>query len=254
MRIKAIIILLFIIGGVAEVHAQLNLRPLIKRKTAEAAFTMNTAFYDGRHWGVGANIHYMWGIGRNKQRFNIGIGLRQYNYFGRDREYSTSDQALVAKLKNGPDSLYFPKISSHLMNSYIALMFHVKRGVDIGAHIDIGGITFGGSKEAYFHSYELTLGQNKKVLTQPFAFNFNPFFTNSGYGSSFNSLYVQFGSGNIMRYRLGVDYFISETNTKTPQTGNGTRFRNNNLMVQGSICWNIRHNRPNGSFWNNLND
>ena len=52
-----------------------------------------------------------------------------------------------------------------------------------------------------------------------------------------------------MRYRLGFNYFVNETNTKTPQTGNGTRFKAENYLVTGAIVWNLRHNQAKYDLW-----
>ncbi len=247
LKVTYIILLFTIVSGVAQ--AQMNIRSAIKRKTAEAGIAYTNATYDGRHWGIGANIHYMWGIGRNRQTFNIGLGLRQFNFFARNREYSTSDPALVANLLNGPDSVRFPKMSSHVLNTYLALGIHIRKNIDFGILLDIGGITFGGVKEGYFHSYELTLGQDKKVFSQPQPFNLNPFFTNYGYGSAHNEFYFSFTANEVLRWRLGVDYFTNEITTKTVQTGNGNRFKNNSTMIMAAIAFNIRHNRPENTFW-----
>ncbi len=246
---KKLLLLLLCAFITNAVFAQ-RMKNVIKRKIAEAAVMYNEGVYDGNYRGLGANIHYLWGIGRNKQRFSIGLGLREYNFSAKNREYVTSDQSLVAKLKNGTDSIYFEKQNSSLLNGYLALQMHIKRGIDFGLHLDIGGLTFGGSKEGFFHSYELTLTERKKVLVQPFAFNFNPFFSNYGLGSSFNEAYFSFNGGKIMRYRLGFDYFVNEVNTKTPQTGNGTRFRSTNYLVMGAIAWNIRYNKARYDMFN----
>jgi hypothetical protein len=247
--LKKVLIMAIAMLSFYQIEAQ-SMKGIVKRKTAEAAFFGNVGVYDGEYWGVGANIHYLWGIGRNRQTFSIGLGLRQFNYSAKKREYVTSDPDLVAKLKNGTDSIYFDKQFSALFNSYLAIQIHIKRGVELGLNFDLGGITFGGTKEGQFHSYELTLTDPKRVDVQPSAFNFNPFFTNAGIGSSFNEAYFQFSGGEIMRYRLGFDYFINEITTKVPQVGNGTRFRQVNYMVMGSIVWNIRHNKTKYDIWN----
>jgi hypothetical protein len=245
---KGLIILLCVV--MAEQMQAQGMRGIIKRKTAETALFGNVGVYDGEYRGIGTNTHYMWGIGRNKQRFSIGVGLRLYNFTTKNREYVTSDQDLVALLKNGTDSLFFAKQSSTILNSYLAFQVHIKRGIEMGFLFDIGGITFGSTKEGFFHSYEITKTQKMKTLMQPYAFNLNTLGQGNGYGSSMNEVYFQFNGGNIMRYRLGFDYYLSEVSTKTPQTANGTRFRSPNYMVMAAVVWNIRHNQTKYDLWN----
>jgi hypothetical protein len=249
MMLKKIFFFVLIICFAHQLHAQ-NMRKLIKHRIAEAAVFGNFGVYDGDYKGVGVNAHYMLGIGRNRQRFKVGFGLRQYNFFAKNREYKTSDQDLVAELKNGGDSVYVNKVSSSLLSTYLALQFHIKRGIDFGVNFDLGGITFGGNKEGYFHSYELTLTERKKVGIRPSGFNTNSLLGRNGYGSTINEAYFQFSGGDIMRYRLGFNYFVNEINVNTPQTGNGIRFRTDNYMVMAAVVWNLRHNQKRYDMWN----
>jgi hypothetical protein len=250
--IKKILFIVCVFGFMQQAQAQ-NMRKLIKHRVAEAAVFGNFGVYDGDYKGVGVNVHYMLGIGRNRQRFSIGLGLRQYNFFAKNREYKTSDQKLIASLKNGPDSVYVNKVNSSLLSGYLAMQFHIKRGIDFGVNLDLGGITFGGNKDGYFHSYELTLTDPKKVTVGSYGYNSNSLLGRNGYGSTINEAYFQFSGGNIMRYRLGFNYFVNEIELNTPQTGNGTRFRTDNYMVMGAIVWNVRHNKKTYDLWN-MND
>jgi hypothetical protein len=251
-RMKQLLIMVICVLSVGQLDAQ-RMRGVIKRKTAEAAVMGNVGVYDGEYRGLGTNLHYMWGIGRNRQRFSIGLGLRVYNFTAKKREYVTSDASLVKYLIGGTDSIYFDKQNSTLMNTYLAFQIHIKRGIEMGFQFDLGGITFGGTKEGFFHSYELTKTVKEKKLVQPFAFNFNPFASGVGYGSTFNEVYFQFSGGNIMKYRLGFDYFVNEINSKSVITGNGTRFKTENYMVMGAVVWNIRHNKSKYDLWH-MND
>jgi hypothetical protein len=250
-KMKKLILSIIISLTAFSSHGQLKLKRMVVRKTAEAALMLNGGLYNTSARGIGANIHYMWGIGRQKQRLNVGLGIREYSFWAQKREYETSSADYYKFLQNGTDSIYFDKMQSNILNGYLALQFHIKRGIELGANIDLGGVTFGGTKEGFFHSYELTQTAKKKVAVNPFGFNVNSYGANGfGYGSTFNQLYLQFRGGQIMRYRLGLDYFRNEVITRVPVVGNGTRFKNNSLLVMGAIVWNIRHNKSKYDIWN----
>ncbi len=232
------------------VFAQLKLKRMVVRKTAEASLMFNGGLYNTAARGVGANIHYLWGMGRNRQRINLGFGVRHYSFWSQKREYETADRNYTKNRVGGSDSIYFDKMQSNILNGYFAFMFNIKRGVILGINLDLGGVTFGGTKDGLFHSYELTNTDYKKVQVAPFAFNLNDAGTGAyGYGSTFNQLYLQFRGGQIMRYRLGLDLFRNEVNATVPIVGNGTRFVNNNILLNLGLVWNIRHNKSRYDIW-----
>ena len=220
-----------------------NMRRALKVKVAETALSSGFGLYDNPVWGVGASIHYLVGVGVQEQKFKIGVGIREFSYFSKKREYSTSNLDYVAQLKNGSDSVYIPKMQSNFVNGYLALRYKIKRGIDFGANIDIGGITFGGTKSGFFHSYELTLGQKQKENLKPFGYNLNTFGQRGTWGTSFSELYLQFRAGNIMSYRIALNKFSNEVETEGYVTGSGYRFNNNGYTIMGSLVWNIRHNQ-----------
>jgi hypothetical protein len=249
--LKRLLFCLCIVLVAQEAGAQMRLSKVIRRKTAEAALTLNGGFYGGTYYSVGTSIHYMWGLGRKRQTSSIGFGVRHNTFFANNREYTTSDKKYYEVLLGGKDSVRFKKMNSNLLSTYLATQIHIKRGVDLGINFDLFGITFGGTQKANFHSYELTLGKDQPINVKPFAFNINDLATDQyGYGSSLNQIYLNFRGGRIMRYRLGFDYFINEIETQVPITGNGFRFRNNNVMLSGAISWNIRHNKEYTNIWN----
>ncbi len=240
--VRKLLICSIILMATLNADAQ-NMRKMLKVKVAEAALTSGFGLYDNPVWGVGANMHYMLGVGRNEQKFKIGIGIREFSYFAKNREFETSNQDYLALLKNGTDSVFVPKMKSNFVNGYIALRYKIKRGIDFGANIDVGGITFGGTKKGEFHSYELTLGQRTPVNLKPFGYNLNAFGQKGTWGTSFTELYFQFRAGNIMSYRVSANKFYNEVETLQYVTGNGYRFKNDGFTIMGSLVWNIRHHQ-----------
>lgn len=127
-----------------------NMRKALKKRTAEACVYGNLGYYGNPHWGAGANIHYLHGIGRKKQWLSVGVGLRANVFSTKKREYTTSSAKLTALNPGGADTLYMPEVQTNTLNAYLALKIHIKQGVDIFFNWDIGGLNFGDSKSGYF--------------------------------------------------------------------------------------------------------
>jgi hypothetical protein len=225
-------------------YAQARLKVPYKKKKAEAILYGNFGLYDGPYWGAGAATNYLWGVGKYKQNFKVGIGLRGYYFNARNREYMTSDEGYYSQLRGGTDSIFFPKMQSVLLNPYLAIRIKIKRGIDFGINVDLGGVTFGTTKKGYFHSYEITLTERFVENVQPYGFNWNPFYRQgAGSGSTFNEAYFQFNAGPATAYKVGLNYFVNEIYTKTFITGNGFRFRNNNYMFMAGVVFNLRKHK-----------
>ena len=249
---KLLVILLFVACSI-QANAQFRMRSVLKKKYAETCLMGGFGAYNGPYWGAGANIQYLWGIGRNAQHFRLGFGMREFSFFANKRQYETSDPSIVNKLKNGTDSVYLKSCNTNVINSYLAMQYHIKRGIDFGINIDLAGVTFGVQKTGTFHSYELAPGANIKVNTQPTGFNTCAFLQSNSYGSTVNEAYFQFQAFNLMRFRLGATYFVNQietvSNPYSASFGNtGKLFKNNNYMVTGGIVWNIRKQKTTADY------
>lgn len=237
---KQLLICICVLFFVSEANAQYKIISRNKIKVSEASVYGNFGLYDQPSWGLGASVQYLWGVGRGNQRFKLGMGLREYTMFSKRREYETSSQDFVKYLLNGTDSVYFEKLNANLLNVYVAMLYNIKRGVDFGINIDLGGITFGGTKEAYFHSYELTQAEKYKVFVKPYAFNFNTGMGKGNIGNIYSEAYFSFRASQVTRFRAGLNFMVSEIKTSYPITGNGVRFRTQNYFMSLGVAVNIR--------------
>jgi hypothetical protein len=241
--IKKLLLLLILTGCAMAAGAQSKGKFLAqkKRKIADATIYGNIGAYNGPYWGTGVKTNYLWGVGKYKQNFRVGLGMRTYFFKAARREYTTSSEENIANMLGGADSLYFPKLRSFTLNPYICLQVKVKRGIDFGVNIDLGGLTFGATKVAYFHSYELTLAQKERVNMQPYGFNLSPLVNNGqSYGSTMMEAYFQFNADKRHKYQLGANYFVNEVATKLPITGNGKLFKSTNYLVMAGVAFNLR--------------
>lgn len=234
------LILLSLIGlMVHQANAQ-NMRRVLKRRTAEASIWGAVGYYGNSHWAVGSTIHYLHGVGRKKQWFSFGCGLRAIVFQTKKREYETSSNSLFQLNQGGSDSLYFQKVQTNTLNAYFAIKIHVKRGVDAVFTTDIGGINFGDSKEAFFHSYETNpVPPGVKYKTEPYAFNLNQL-TYGSYGSLMSEAYGSFKLNNVLYWRLGMQYFRNEYKVDRFIPLNGKRFYQNHWMAMTALTFDLR--------------
>lgn len=223
----------------SDTQAQ-RMRKYLKKRTAEACVYGNLGYYGNPHWGVGANIHYLHGIGRNRQTFSLGMGLRANVFFSKKRDYTTSSNYLTSINPGGADTLYMPEVQTNTLNAYIAMKIHIKRGVDVFINTDIGGINFGDAQKAEFRSYETNpRAPFPSHNTEPYAFNLNNPLSES-YGSLMSEVYGSFRLNEVMKWRLGFNYFRNEYKTNQRIPMNGRRFYQNHWMVMSGLAFDIR--------------
>lgn len=236
--IKNILFLLIAVSFFQQSDAQ-NMRKLLKKRTAEAAVYGNLGYYGNPHWGLGANIHYLHGIGRGKQRLSIGCGLRANVFFSKNRDYTTSSPVLTARNRGGADTMFMGEVQTNSLNAYIAIKIHIKRGVDVHINTDLGGVNFGDSKIGYFRSYETNpLPPGTKYKSEPYAFNAN--MLNASYGSIMTEAYGSFRLNEVLWWRLGFNYFRNEYKIDSNIPMNGKRFYQNHIMVMTALAFDLR--------------
>jgi hypothetical protein len=216
------------------------MRKALKKRTAEACVYGNIGYYGNPHWGAGANIHYLHGIGRKRQIFSVGMGLRANVFSTKKRSYTTSSEALIALNPGGADTMYMPEVQTNTLNAYIAVKIHIKKGVDFFINTDIGGINFGDSKTGYFRSYETDpIPPGTKYKTEPYAFNIN-MFNGESYGTIMSEAYGSFRLNNVLYWRLGVNFYRNEYKVDRQIPLNGKRFSQNHWMVMSGLAFDIR--------------
>jgi hypothetical protein len=241
--IKKLLLLLLIVVCSEAVDAQSKGKflALKRRKIANATVYGAFGLYNGSYWSTGVKTNYLWGTGKYKQNVRFGLGVRANFFKTTNREYTTSSLDAIAKNIGGADSLYFPKLRSFNVNPFLSFQVKIKRGIDFGLNIDLGGITFGTTKVAYFHSYEQTFTQKIRTNMQAYGFNLNPLLNGmQSYGSSTNEAYFQFNADKRHSYQLGAQYFVNEVQTKAPITGNGTLFKSTNWLIYAGVSFNLR--------------
>lgn len=240
---KKLLLLILAIVSFYQSDAQ-YVRRIIKKRTAEACVLGSVGYYGNPHWAVGANIHYLHGIGRKKQWLSVGLGLRANVFQTKKRSYETSSYDLSALNVGGRDTVYMPEVQTNTLNAYAAIKIHIKRGVDIYFTTDIGGINFGDAKTGYFRSYETNpVPPGLKVRTEPYAFNSNGMYFFNSYGSLMSEMYGSFRLNNVLRWRLGFNYFRNEYKINMNLPMNGNRFSQNHWMVMTGLAFDIRWHR-----------
>jgi hypothetical protein len=216
------------------------MRKALKKRTAETCVYGNFGYYGNPHWGVGANIHYLHGIGRKRQTFSVGAGIRANTFFTKRREYTTSSAALSKLNPGGADTIYMPKVQTNSLNAYIAIKIFVKRGVDIFINTDIGGINFGDSQDGFFRSYETDpIPPGTRYKSEPYAFNLNMPWTES-FGTIMSEMYGSFRLNHVLKWRLGINYLRNEYKIDRSIPMNGKRFSQNHWMVMSGLAFDIR--------------
>jgi len=228
-------------------EAQIS-RGYMKRKYAQVGVVGGVGYYGNAHYAFGTNIQYTMGIGRKKQRFNIGGGLRFQSFFTKDRNYKTASQELSELNRGGADTLFFKKIQNNTLNAYLTFQIHIKQGVDIYINTDIGGINFGDRRTGAFRSYEsnpdFTTGNPRFPVdysTEPYAFNLNIY--DQSYGTIMSEIYGSFKINELIGWRLGVQHYRNEYVSVLEVPFSGKRFSQGNWLVNLGLTFDLRQHK-----------
>lgn len=231
----------------SQAEAQID-RGYLKRKYAQVGVYGGFGYYGNAHYAVGTNIQYTLGVGRKKQRLNVGAGLRFQSFFTKDRYYKTSSTELAELNRGGADTIFFSKIQNNTMNAYVTVQIHIKPGVDIYFNTDIGGINFGDKRGGAYLSYEnnpdFQTGNGQFPVdynTEPYAFNLNLY--DQSYGTIMSEVYGSFRLNDLLGWRLGVQYYRNEYVTIQEVPFSGKRFYQSNWIATLGLTFNIRQHK-----------
>lgn len=232
---------------VSKVDAQID-KGYQKRRYAQAGLYGGFGYYGNAHYAAAATVQYTMGIGRKKQRFNVGAGLRFQSFFTKDRNYASSSQELNALNRGGADTMFFSKIQNNTLNAYITFQIHIKPGVDIYFNTDIGGINFADQRTGAYLSYENNPDFSTGIPnfpvdynTEPYAFNLNIY--DRSYGTIMSEVYGSFRLNDVLNWRLGVQYYQNQYVTVQEVPYVGTGFAQANWMATLGIAFNLRQHR-----------
>lgn len=187
-------------------------------------------------------------LGKKKQRFSIGYGLRFTSGFGSKQDYITAPAKLTSK-QEGPQVLFAEtfnenldtlKVSAIQMNSFnisINLQYNITSKISVGANIDALGFTFGKEVNGKYIS-SVSTENNSLQAASPTSFNLL-LVSDNDLGMLNSEFYIKYNVAERFGLRAGYEFTFTEYTTKKKLTLDNNRFRAKHQMAFIAITYNL---------------
>jgi hypothetical protein len=206
------------------------------------------AFSVGKQQVVGAvSWSHLHGIGKKKQRFKIGYGIRYSLFYGYSagKFYTTAPSRYTSSVQ-GPTTIFSetfeenidsvalanPQVNS--LNISIHIQYTILKKVDLGFNIDAVGLSFGSAQNASVISSVYDPGQPYAIEAKPTKFNLL-LTSDNDIGSLNSEFYLRYWLTNHIGIRAGYTFFFSEYTTVTPLNFDSGRIQNDRFRLKSSL-------------------
>jgi hypothetical protein len=187
-------------------------------------------------------------LGKKKQRFSIGYGLRFTSAFGSNKDYITAPARLTSK-QEGPQVLFSEtfnenldtlRVSSIQMNSFnisINLQYNITPKFSVGANIDALGFSFGQGVNGKYVS-SISADNNSLQSASPTVFNLL-LVSDNDLGMLNSEFYVKYNISEKIGIRAGYEFTFTEYTTNKKLTLDNDRFRAKHQMLFVAVTWHL---------------
>jgi hypothetical protein len=169
------------------------------------------------------------GIG-SKQKFMVGLGIRQTSHFSRDLEYITAPAEFTSDEKN-LDTMKLSSGSIHSVNLAIDLRYRFSNAFSVGFNIDAIGISSGPEQTGNLKSLNSS-GISQSFSTKAKVTSLNALLVGDNDIGTLNSeLYVAYGFNDQWAAKLSASYLFTEytTDKKYIDGIDNDRYRNKSM-------------------------
>ncbi len=179
--------------------------------------------------GAGKNIYsgslswyHLHPLGKKKQRFTIGYGVRLTSAFGKNQDHTTAPAILTSKQK-GPqvlfsktynenlDTLTIKSLQANSVNISINLQYNLNSKFSFGANIDAVGFSFGKSVTGAYQS-SISDADNTTQSASPTSFNVL-LVSDNDYGTLNSEFYAKYNFNEKIGIRAGYEFLFTEYTT-----------------------------------------
>jgi len=177
----------------------------------------------GDRFSAAASWSHMHGLGRKKQRLQIGYGLRFTGFVAANQFYTTAPAkytsptqsigTLFSKtLEENIDTITTATASTYSLNAALYAHYRLSRRWDVGFNIDVIGFSFG--PERKFNIISSTFDPNQAPVQRGAPTRFNLLLTSDNDIGSLNSeFFVRYWLREKVGLRLGYTFLFSEYRT-----------------------------------------
>jgi hypothetical protein len=195
------------------------------------------------------------GIGKKKQRFNIGYGVRYTGFLGANKLYTTAPSKFTSTVQ-GPGTIFSETIENNIdtlaitkssqtnsINASIHLQYRLGKAgrAEIGFNIDAIGFSFGSNKTGTIVSSVLDANSPPVVDAKPTVLNLL-LTSDNDIGSLNSEFYLRYWLSSKVALKTGFTFYFSEYQTKQKLSFDqgrisNDRFRYKSGMFMLGISW-----------------
>ncbi len=239
-KIIALIALLISVG-VTFSHAQDNLKHEYRYQNY---FDIAGSASSGQ-FSAALSWSHLHGVGKKKQKFKIGYGVRLTSFAAANKYYTTAPSKYTSDAQN-PFTISSPTIAENIdtlttattqtnsLNLAIYLQYDVSPRFDIGFNIDAIGFSFGAEKDFNILSSVYDPGQAPVQPGSPTTFNLL-LTSDNDIGSLNSEFYLRYWITKKIGIRAGYTFIFSEYRTNQNLSFDNSRIVNDRFRYKASM-------------------
>jgi hypothetical protein len=217
-----------------------------KRYRQENYFDVSFAGASGR-FSTALSWSHLHGIGKKKQKLQIGYGLRFTNFIAANKYFTTAPSKYTSDVQ-GLGTIFSETIEENIdtittataltfsLNLALYLQYTLTPKIDVGCNIDMVGVSFGPSKSFNVLSSVYDAGQEPVQRASPTAFNLL-LTSDNDIGSLNSEFYARYKLNSRFSVRAGYAFFFSEYQTDNSLSFDDGRIVNDRYRYKASMAF-----------------
>ena len=188
---------------------------------------------------------HLHGLGRKKQRLNIGYGVRFTSFVAANKYYTTAPAKFTSTVQNlgtifsetiqeNIDTITTATAFTNSLNLAFLVEYNIKSKFDLGFNIDIVGFSFGPQKK--FNIISSSFDANQEPVQTAAPTKFNLLLTSDNDIGSLNSeFYLRYWLAPKLGVKLGYTFLFSEYRTDQKISFDNGRIVNDRFRFKASM-------------------
>lgn len=218
--------------------------PSARRYQEQHAFDLSVAGADGR-FSTALSWSHLHGIGKKKQKLQIGYGLRFTTFVAANKYYTTAP-AEYTSTQQGIGTIFSETIDENIdtittataltfsLNLATYIQYTLTSKIDIGCNIDVIGFSFGPSKSFNVISSVYDAAQQPVQRASPTSFNLL-LTSDNDIGSLNSEFFVRYNFNSKISIRAGYAFIFSEYRTDNQLSFDEARIVNDRYRYKAAM-------------------
>jgi hypothetical protein len=188
---------------------------------------------------------HLHGIGKKKQKLQLGYGLRFTSFIGANKFFTTAPSKYTSDVQ-GPGTIFSETINENIdtittataltfsLNLALYINYTLTPKIDVGCNIDVIGFSFGPSKSFNVISSVYDAGQEPVQRASPTTFNLL-LTSDNDIGSLNSEFYLRYKFNSKFSVRGGYAFLFSEYQTDEALSFDEGRIVNDRYRYKASM-------------------